>query len=344
MFGTAETDPATDVQSFQQKTPEIDRRFWENINPSIIFLTPSVWSAGLLHTAGLPLSQLRVLPHGFNADLFYPVSSRTAKAALRTSFGWHHDDCVVVVTVGHMRWKKGIDALLPAAVAAARGMRDGECMRLVLKGLDELYESSAKVEELLDAGVEQAAVAGGKARVGAPLRAAARKLFKKGKLILDVRGETMPTKQVADLMRAADVFVSPYRAEGFNLPVLEAAAVGLPLIVSEGGAADAFTHASFTRFVTTKLIHGGPAGNNPNAAHVEPDRGDLADALIAAVRDKAWRERSGPAAAAWVRANNFTWDSVARRHVSLFFPEKAAAAASRDVADEYFDDDEEDDL
>ena len=38
----------------------------------------------------------------------------------------------------------------------------------------------------------------------------------------------------------ADCYVSPYRAEGFNLPVLEAIACGTPVIVTEGGATDDF--------------------------------------------------------------------------------------------------------
>ena len=42
-------------------------------------------------------------------------------------------------------------------------------------------------------------------------------------------GGTYSCDKMADLYRAADVYAAPYRAEGFNLPVLEAAACGVPV-------------------------------------------------------------------------------------------------------------------
>jgi glycosyltransferase involved in cell wall biosynthesis len=46
--------------------------------------------------------------------------------------------------------------------------------------------------------------------------------------------------QLRALYGVADAYVSPYRAEGFNLPVLEAMACGTPVIVTGGGATDDF--------------------------------------------------------------------------------------------------------
>ena len=48
-------------------------------------------------------------------------------------------------------------------------------------------------------------------------------------------GSTLSTKQMAEFYLAADAYVSPYRAEGFNLPVLEASACGIPVICTKGG-------------------------------------------------------------------------------------------------------------
>ena len=40
------------------------------------------------------------------------------------------------------------------------------------------------------------------------------------------------------LCNACAAYISPYRAEGFNLPPLEAAACGLPILVTQGGPTD----------------------------------------------------------------------------------------------------------
>ena len=47
---------------------------------------------------------------------------------------------------------------------------------------------------------------------------------------------------MAQLYQAADAYVSPYSAEGFNLPVLEAIACGVPVICTKGGPTDDFTN------------------------------------------------------------------------------------------------------
>ena len=43
---------------------------------------------------------------------------------------------------------------------------------------------------------------------------------------------TSPDDEVAALYRACDVFVLPYRGEGFGMPIAEAMASGLPVLVS----------------------------------------------------------------------------------------------------------------
>jgi len=42
------------------------------------------------------------------------------------------------------------------------------------------------------------------------------------------------------LYNVADAYVTPYRAEGFNLPALEAQSCGTPVVATRGGATDDF--------------------------------------------------------------------------------------------------------
>ena len=57
--------------------------------------------------------------------------------------------------------------------------------------------------------------------------------------------ENLNLNQLNGLYNAADCYVSPYRAEGFNLPPLEAAAAGCPIIVTKGGSTDDYVDDSF---------------------------------------------------------------------------------------------------
>ena len=54
------------------------------------------------------------------------------------------------------------------------------------------------------------------------------------------------SSQLRTLCDVADAYVTPYRAEGFNLPALEAIACGTPLIVTCGGATGNFCNDDVT--------------------------------------------------------------------------------------------------
>jgi glycosyltransferase involved in cell wall biosynthesis len=130
-------------------------------------------------------------------------------------------------------------------------------------------------------------------------------------------GGTYSARMMADLLRAADSYVSPYRAEGFNLPVLEAAACGVPVICTGGGPTDEFTQESFARRIRSR-----PARMPPEAAEVgdylEPDLDHLVELMRQALRERDGATRMGAAGAAYV-AQNLTWGRVTDRLVEALF-------------------------
>jgi glycosyltransferase involved in cell wall biosynthesis len=119
---------------------------------------------------------------------------------------------------------------------------------------------------------------------------------------------------IAGLLRAADLYVSPYRAEGFNLPVLEAAACGVPVICTAGGPTDEFTDESFARRIRSR-----PAqrrlSDSVSGDCLEPDSDHLVELMRAALRD-----RDGNAAHAAVAhvARDYTWERVTQRLLAAF--------------------------
>jgi glycosyltransferase involved in cell wall biosynthesis len=162
--------------------------------------------------------------------------------------------------------------------------------RLLLKGIDTLYNSKAmlfgKLEALLAS--EKQRIVQNTRYIGAPF---------------SFRG-------MARLYQAADVFVSPYRAEGFNLPVLEAAACGLPVICTRGGPTDDFVTDAFARKINsrkTMFISEGRA-----CYRLDPDVEHLTALMMSAIEDIAWRKRALASGPAHVRGN-YTWDILADR-------------------------------
>jgi glycosyltransferase involved in cell wall biosynthesis len=169
--------------------------------------------------------------------------------------------------------------------AFARVLENNAQARLLLKGTDALYPSREMVSEVLND-----LPAGARAAVSA-------------RLIYE--GRTFSAKVMAELFRAADCYVAPYRAEGFNLPVLEAMACGVPVLCTAGGPTDDFTEPSFAARIRSRLERKRVAGGDGEA--LEPDL----DHLVTLMRDAAGGEARGRGALAAAHAHaHFTWEAV----------------------------------
>jgi glycosyltransferase involved in cell wall biosynthesis len=99
---------------------------------------------------------------------------------------------------------------------------------------------------------------------------------------------------MAVLYQAADAYVSPYRAEEFNIPVLEAAACGLPVICTAGGATDDFVDDLFARRIEAKKRQLRGDGDR-EVAQLEPRIDHLVALMTEAVDDAGWRVQAAAA-------------------------------------------------
>lgn len=244
-------------------------------------VTPSRWSAAGFHEAGFAADQVVVIPHGVDADTFHPDPDRRRESRRSLSVD---DGAFMFLSVGAMSGNKGIDLLLRGFAAVCRRMPEAV---LLLKGIDPLYGS----KDLL-------------LRTVATLPAGDRQLVADRVRYI---GEPLSHREMARLYQAADAYVSPYRAEGFNMPVLEAAASGLPVICTAGGATDDFVTDDFARRIESRketvMVEG------RTGSRLEPSVEHLTALMLTVVEDAAWRRRAARAGPAHVRAH-YTWAEV----------------------------------
>jgi glycosyltransferase involved in cell wall biosynthesis len=246
-------------------------------------VTCSRWSRDGFVRSGVPADRVVVVPLGFDPGVFHPIPAE-ARAALRRQQGLA--DRFVFLNVGLMTLNKGTPQLLKAFAAVAARHPNAA---LVLKGSDRIGSSQKFVDEY----VRQQLTPDEAARV-------------RPRLVY--LGEALRDARMADLYRIADAYVSPYRTEGFNLPVLEAAACGTPVVCTAGGPTDDFVTDAFALRVASHLTPIRVKSQDRWA--LAPDPGDLVRRMEQAVTDAAWAaeaRRAGPAHL----AGTHTWDRVA---------------------------------
>ena len=252
-------------------------------------VTPSRWSHDGLILAGADPNRVTIIPHGVDCTIFRPSTTDERRSWRRAN--QISQDSLTFLHVGAMTGNKGVQDLVRAFAIIAQLLPDAH---LVLKGNDALYDSRRRLERLLDTFLDDAS----RQRVLARLTYIGRRLT---------------NQEMQSAYGAADVYVSPYSAEGFNMPVLEAVACGLPVVVTKGGPTDDFVPEGSGHFVASRLV----AAPEGLGEHLDPDFPSLVDAMGRVALDPALRAQArtiGPAYA----ASNHSWGAVATAMVDLF--------------------------
>lgn len=257
-----------------------------------LVVTPSRWARDRLLDYGYAEHGIRVLPHGVDTAVFHPLGEAERQQS-RANIGFGAD-AVVFLNVGFPTWNKGVDVLVEAF---ARLLPEFPTARLILKDGSHLYGLSV-ASTLRNLSLKHPTL------VTDALLAA-----------IAVVSSNMSQAELCQLYNVCDCYVSPYRAEGFNLPVLEALACGKPVIVTSGGSTDDFCHgAAVTRIAS--IFNRGPLGDHESACWLDPQLG----ALIECMRQAAERGPSDDSlvTAAVDQAHKYTWDQAATVIADLF--------------------------
>jgi len=282
VFGTSEYQK---IDNMIYQGEELNKKY---INKSIKVITSSNWSKVGFIKEGFKENDVIVIPCGVDLKIFKPIN-KEKKIKIRKKLNINNDH-FVFLNVGAMTWNKGIDNLV---VAFSVIKKKYSYVRLILKDQSNLYKITAK------------------------------------KLIFDVKkkfpqlltdevlssiiliSKNLTLKELSELYGSCDAYVSPYRAEGFNMPPLEAAACGIPTILTSGGSTDDYYHPSFVLKIEgkNKTLIDGKNYIEPNLESLISNMSDLIEKRNSLLKKNE---------AILFIEKNFTWKLVSKKLSNLF--------------------------
>ncbi|MGB3192749.1 MAG: glycosyltransferase [Limnoraphis sp.] len=264
-----------------------------HLNSDTVIITSSHWSKQGFLNSGADPERVVVVPLGVKPNIYYPLKP-DQRQALRQRFGW--DNTFVFLNIGVM-WneRQGIDRLLKAFAILAEKYPE---IRLVLKGRDAIFPSKESIQKASKNILTEAEIERLKSR-------------------MYYIGESLSALEMAELYQGSDAYISPYSAEGFNLPVLEAMACGLPVICTEGGSTDDFVQPEFVWKIDSKLKVN-TEKNGDIKFFLEPNTQHLIELMEAMIENSSFRTQAYQTAPQYV-ANNFTWKHVVDQLLTVIF-------------------------
>jgi len=181
--------------------------------------TPSNWSKKSFLAGGFREDQIVVVPHGVDVKTFNLVSE-SEKKNVRDKYKIKSDD-FILTNIGAMTQNKGVEDLI-----AAYGIlkKKNKNLKLILKDQSNLYNRGASnpIKNMHDSKFNQ------------KYRIFNDEMYKD----IIIISKNLNFNELRNIYSITDCYVSPYKAEGFNLTPLEAAACGTQIIVTDGGPTD----------------------------------------------------------------------------------------------------------
>lgn len=221
-----------------------------------LVITPSHWARDRIVDWGFQPSTVHVVPHAASPRYFRPMPGEVTRHQ-RAALGFAEHE-VLLLNIGAAIWNKGIDVLLKGFALARQKRKD---LRLLFKDQRNTYGVNGE-------SFVQQTLAGAGLLSDEILRA------------ITMIPANLTMDQMNSMYGIADCYVSPYRAEGFNLPVCEAMACGTPVIVTAGGATDDFVRGATHRKIESTFHAHVVIQDRKISGYCEPNLEQLVDMLI----------------------------------------------------------------
>ncbi len=239
--------------------------------------------------SGMLAEKVHVVPYGVDVSIFRPASGQAGQVGdvshmAPTTVG---KSKFKFLYVGGTIWRKGFDILL-AAYGRAFTAADDVCLVVKDMGVGQFYRGQTA----------EAEIAAFKVRTGVPA--------------LEYLTADLAENNLADLYTACDCLALTYRGEGFGLPIVEAMACGIPVIVTDGGPAREWCDSSNSYLVPARPVRfqacrAGEMATVEPPWILEPEVEALAKILRRVYENREEAERIGRAGCATVFAR-LTWE------------------------------------
>ena len=245
-------------------------------------ITPSIWSKNGLIKTGFDENQIIIIPHGVNNKIFKKISENELNN-LKLKLNIKKDD-FVLTNVSAMTGNKGIHFLITAYAILKQKLKN---LKLILKDQSELYNIKAQtyIKIIQDTKYSK---------------------FITDEVLKDIIfiSENLDLKTLNQLYNLSNCYVSPYKSEGFNLPPLEAAAAGTPIIVTKGGSTDDYFTSEIGLQVESNLIE------TEDKRFLEPNLDSLIDCITEVYNNT---KNFGQIEGSKMIQNNYSWTKITRK-------------------------------
>lgn len=259
-------------------------------NSNVDLIVPSNWVKYIIERNLHKTGPIHVVPHGVDTNYFYPIDP-SDKKNIKSNLNFSEED-FIFLNLGAMTWNKGIDKLLYAFNIINKKYPHS---KLILKDSANLYgiKAADAVNDLISKGL-----------IGSDIVNS-----------ITVISQNLNFEQLNNLYNVANCYLAPYRAEGFNIPVLESMFCNTPVIISKGGSTDDFANTSLCTKVDTSFIE------SEIGFHLEPDIDSLISAMEGAI-SKGGIISSNEKIEHEIYTKNFTTDLIANTYLMKFIEKK----------------------
>ena len=256
----------------------------DNLN----IITPSNWSKIGFLKAGFKENNIRVIPHGIEPSAFFK-SDYINRSFTRKTLNIKSDD-FLLLNIGSLTENKGVDLLLAAYISLKPKYSN---LRLLIKDSSNLYGRKLKnVVDLMNKDERFKHLD-----------------FSKLEDVLTI-SKNLNIEQMNKIYNSSDAYVSPYLAEGFNLPPLEAAACGVPIIVSSGGSTDDYFSNKLGLQISSKRV----VNKDDESIRIIPDLDSLVFCIETLINSNKYGGKGG---SRYVH-DSFNWQKVTNLLVKSF--------------------------